>query len=93
MRGEASETVSFVGFIAPIGANMEAMEKHFGKRPTSDKLQQEFFQLQQEKGEQIQHFTRCLEKSFRKLQELFPDHYKLGKSTQGVLIPRSEPTN
>ena len=76
VRGEASETVSFVGFNAPIGAIMEAMEKHFRKRPTSDKLQQEFFQLQQDKGERIQHFARCLEKSFRKLQEVFPDHYQ-----------------
>ena len=31
VRGEVSETVSFVGFNAPIGAIMEAMEKHFGK--------------------------------------------------------------
>ena len=31
VRGEASETVSFVGFNALIGAIMEAMEKHFGK--------------------------------------------------------------
>ena len=31
VRGEASETVSFVGFNAPIGAIMEAMEKCFGK--------------------------------------------------------------
>ena len=45
---------------------MEAMEKRFGKRPTSDKLQQEFFQLQQEKGEQTQHFTGCLENSFKR---------------------------
>ena len=50
-EGEASETVSFVSFNAPIGAIMEVMEKCFGKQPTSDKLQQEFFQLQQDKGE------------------------------------------
>ena len=31
VRGEAGETVSFVGFNAPIGAIMEAMEKCFGK--------------------------------------------------------------
>ena len=75
-EGEASKTVSFVGFNIPIGAIMEVMEKHFGKRPTSDKLQQEFFQLQQEKGECIQHFKGHLEKSFRKLQEVFPDCYQ-----------------
>ena len=62
VRGKASETVSFVGFNALIGAIMEVMEKCFRKRPTSNKLQKEFFQLQQEKGEQIPHFTGHLEK-------------------------------
>ena len=42
----------------------------------TDRLQQEFFQLQQEKGERIQHFASRLEKSFRKLQEAFTDRYK-----------------
>ena len=52
------------------------MDKRFGKRSTTDRLQQEFFQLQQENGERIQHFASCLKKSFRKLQEAFPDRYK-----------------
>ena len=76
LQGEASELIGFVGFGAPLGAILEAMDKRFGKRSTTDRLQQEFFQLQQEKGERIQHFASCLEKSFRKLQEAFPDRYK-----------------
>ena len=68
--------IGFVGFRAPLGAILEAMDKRFGKRSMTDHLQQEFFQLQQEKGERIQHFTSHLEKSFRKLQEAFPDRYK-----------------
>ena len=76
VRGEASELISFVGFSAPVDAILEAMDKRFGKRATSDKLQQEFYQLQQEKGERIQHFAGCLEKSFKKLQEVFPDRYQ-----------------
>ena len=51
LRGEASELIGFVGFGAPLGAILEAMDKRFGKRSTTDRLQQEFFQLQQEKGE------------------------------------------
>ena len=47
-----------------------------GKRATSDKLQQEFYQLQQEKGERIQHFAGRLEKSFKKLQEVFHNCYQ-----------------
>ena len=52
------------------------MDKRFGKQSMTDRLEQEFFQLQQEKGERIQHFASHLEKSFRKLQEAFPDRYK-----------------
>ena len=66
LRREVSELIGFVGFGAPLGAILEAM----------DRLQQEFFQLQQEKGERIQHFASRLEKSFKKLQEAFPDRYK-----------------
>ena len=76
LRGEASELISFVGFRAPLGMILEAIDKRFGKCSTIDHLQQEFFQLQQEKGERIQHFVSCLEKSFRKLQKAFPDRYK-----------------
>ena len=76
LRGEASELIGFVGFGVFLGAILEAMDKRFRKRSTTDRLQQEFFQLQQEKGERIQHFASRLEKSFRKLQEAFPDRYK-----------------
>ena len=76
VRGEASELISFVGFSAPVDTILEAMDKRFGKRATSDRLQQEFYQFQQEKGERIQHFTGRLEKSFKKLQEVFPDRYQ-----------------
>ena len=37
-----------------------------------DRLQQDFYQLQQEKGEKVQHFAGRLEKAFKKLQEAFP---------------------
>ena len=76
LHGEASELIGFVGFGAPLGAILEAMDKRFGKRSSTDRLQQEFFQLQQEKKERIQHFASRLEKSFRKLQEAFLDRYK-----------------
>ena len=76
LRGEASELIGFVGFRAPLGVILEAMDKRFGKWSTTDRLQQEFFQLQQEKGERIQHFASRLEKSFWKLQEAFPERYR-----------------
>ena len=75
MRGEVSELVGFVGFDALLSAILEAIDKRFGKKLTADCLQQEFFQLQQEKGERIQHFASRLERAFRKLQEAFPQHF------------------
>ena len=75
VRGEASSLVSVVGFNAPLGMILEAMEKRFGKVPTTDRLQQEFFQLQQDKGERVQHFASRSERTFKKLQEAFPDRY------------------
>ena len=75
-RGEASELVGFIGFSAPLSTILEAIDKRFIKKSTADRLQQEFFQLQQEKGERIQDFASLLERAFRKLQEAFPQHYE-----------------
>ena len=51
VQGEASELVSFLGFHAPLEILLGAMEDRFGKKVTGDRLQQDFYQLQQEKGE------------------------------------------
>ena len=59
--GEASELLGFVGFNDPMSVILEAMDKRFGKKATNDRLQQEFFQLQQEREERIQHFASRLE--------------------------------
>ena len=76
LRGEASELVGFVGFHAPIPIILEAIDKRFGKKSTTDRLQQEFFQLQQDRGERIQHFASRLERVFKKLQDAFPGRYQ-----------------
>ena len=75
VRGEASKLVGFVGFNSPLSVIVEAIDKRFGKKSTVDCLQQEFFQLQQDKGERIQHFASRLERAFNKLQEVFPQRY------------------
>ena len=75
VRGEVSELIGFVGFDTPLSAILEAIDKRIGKKSTTDCLQQEFFQLQQDKGEQIQHFMSRLERAFRRLQEAFPQRY------------------
>ena len=76
VRGGASEAVSFVGFKASVNDILAGMEKRFGKKATGDKLQSEFYQLQQEKGERIQQFAGRLEKAFKKLRDAFPDRYQ-----------------
>ena len=38
-------------------------------------MQQDYYQLQQEKGEKIQHFAGRLETKYRKLEERFPKRY------------------
>ena len=76
VRGEVSELVSSLGFHASLEILLEAMEDRFGKKVTGDQLQQDFYQLQQEKGEKVQHFAGRLEKAFKKLQEAFPERYQ-----------------
>ena len=56
VRGEASKLIGFVGFNSPLLVILEAIDKRFGKKSMVDRLQQEFFQLQQDKGERIQHY-------------------------------------
>ena len=72
---ETSELVGFVGFNSPLSIILEAIDKRFGKKSSVDRLQQEFFQLQQDKSERIQHFASQLERAFKKLQEVFPQRY------------------
>ena len=72
VRREASKLVGFVGFNSPLSVILEAIDKRFGKKSMVDRLQQEFFQLQQDKGERIQHFVSQLERAFKKLQKVFP---------------------
>ena len=74
--GEASELMSFLGFNAPMETPLDAMEDRFGKKITRDRLQQDFYQLQQEKGEKVQHFAGRLEKAFKKLQDAFSERYE-----------------
>ena len=76
VQGEASELVSFLGFSAPMEMLLDAMEDRFGKKITGDQLQQDFYQLQQEKGEKVQHFAGRLEKAFKKLQDAFSERYQ-----------------
>ena len=53
MRGEVREMISFIGFDGDLTNILEKVEKHFGKQLSGDHLQQEFYQLSQEVGEDL----------------------------------------
>ena len=76
MRGEVHEMISFIGFDGDLTDILEKVEKHFGKQLSGDRLQQEFYQLSQEKSEKIHQFTGHLEQKYKYLKEKFPDRYQ-----------------
>ena len=55
--GEAREVMRFIGFRVNLDTILIGIEERFGRGPSADKLQQEYYQLQQEKGEKIQQFA------------------------------------
>ena len=69
------ELIGFIGFQADLTDILDGVEEKFGKAPTADKLQQEFYLLGQERMEKIQQFASHLEQKYRKLQTKFPGCY------------------
>ena len=69
------ELIGFIGFQADLTDIIYRVEERFGKTPTADKLQQEFYLLAQERIEKIQQFASHMEQKYRKLQMKFPGHY------------------
>ena len=65
--GDASDYLVFVGLEAPVETILLRFQERYGKRSPTDKLQQEYFQLVQEKGERVQYFANRLEKVYRRL--------------------------
>ena len=61
------ELIGFIGFQADLTDILDKVEERFGKAPTANKLQQEFYLLAQERMEKIQQFASHLEQKYRKL--------------------------
>ena len=76
VRGEVREMISFLGFDGDLTDILKKVEKRFGKQLSGDRLQQEFYQLSQEKSEKIRHFAGRLEQKYKYLKEEFPDRYQ-----------------
>ena len=73
----ARDYLDFVGFNKELPVLMEALETRYGKGQTTDKLQQEFYQLTQEWNESVQQFAGWLEFKYKRLICLYPDRYNL----------------
>ena len=52
----ARDYLDFIGFDKELPVVMEALEARYGKGQMTDKLQQEFYQLTQERNESVQQF-------------------------------------
>ena len=68
LQGPAQHLIGFVGFDADIERILDEVTGRFGHKYTRDKLQQEFYQLQ-EKGEKLREFAGRLESIYQRLHE------------------------
>ena len=78
VRGEARDLFESIGLGCPLQEILSRLERRYGKGRMKDRLQGEFFQIQQEKGEGVQQFAGRLEKKFNHLRDSFPDRYSEG---------------
>ena len=73
----ARDYLNFVGFDKVLPVLKEALETRYRKGQTTDKLQQEIYQLTQECNENVQQFAGWLEFKYKCLICLYPDRYSL----------------
>ena len=75
VRGEARDLVEYIGFTAPLETLLTKLEERFKKARSTDRLQYEFFQLSQDKGEGVQQYAGRLENQYKQLKLAFPHRY------------------
>ena len=75
---DARDYRDFIGFDKELNVLIEALEERYGKGETTDHIQQEFYQLTQDKNEQVQQFAGRLEFRYKKLVVSYPDRYNAG---------------
>ena len=71
----AQDYLDFIGFENDLTTIIDALDMRYGKGQSTDRIQQEFYQLSQERGETIQQFTGRMELKYKKLVELYPGRY------------------
>ena len=64
VQGEVREPIGLIGFQADLTDILDCIEERFGKAPTTDKLQHEFYLLGQEKMEKVQQYASNIRTSY-----------------------------
>ena len=72
---DARDYLDFIGFDKELHVLISTLEERYGKDETTDKIQQEFYQLTQDRNEQVQQFAGRLEFRYKKLVASYPDRY------------------
>ena len=75
VRDGAPDYLDFIGFENDLTTITDALDMRYGKGQSTDRIQQEFYQLSQERGETIQQFAGRMELKYKKLVELYPGQY------------------
>ena len=71
----AQDYLDFIGFKNDLITIIDVLDMRYGKGQSTDRIQQEFYQLSQERGETIQQFAGRMELKYKKLVELYPGQY------------------
>ena len=71
----AQDYLDFIGFENDLATIIDALDMRYGKGQSTDRIQQEFYQLSQEQGETTQQFAGQIELKYKKLVELYPGWY------------------
>ena len=72
---DARDYLDFIGFDKELPVFISTLEERYGNGETTDKIQQEFYQLTQDRNEQVQQFAGWLEFRYKKLVTSYPDRY------------------
>ena len=75
VRGRAREVLEMVGLSANIQEILDYLEKRLGHVPTTDRLQKEWYEVRQDKGESVTDFAGRLEDIYKKLEKQMPSKY------------------
>ena len=90
LSGEAAEYLEFLGFDTSPADIIRKFKTRFALTSTSTKLQSDFFQIEQNKGERVQKFAGRLEKLYKKLAIKFPERYNLHLLTERLFFGMSQ---